>query len=146
MILVVDTNIVFSAIINDKGKIGELLLNKPAGITFLSPIFLLDELQKHAEKILKITKYNKDEFEQIKSFVLRNIEFIDSSKIDAQNHATSYNLLKDIDENDTPFIALALQFDAILWTGDKRLMNGLLSKNFNNIISTDILYNKYFGL
>jgi predicted nucleic acid-binding protein len=144
--LVVDTNIVFSAIINDKGKIGELLLNKPAELHLMSPLFLLKELENHVDKILAITGYNEAEYQQIKSFVTKNIEFIDSAKINKENWGISYLLLKDIDEDDTSFIALNLEVNGILWTGDNKLIKGLQNKNYNNIITTDMLYTKYFGL
>ena len=81
MRLVVDTNIVISAIINDKGKIGELLLNKPIDVHFFSPGFLLEELNIHTKKILNITGYSESEFQQIQLLVTNNIEFIDAGEI-----------------------------------------------------------------
>jgi predicted nucleic acid-binding protein len=143
--LVVDTNIVFSAIINDKGKIGELLLNKPISLQFFSPVFLLEELNNHAEKILSITKYSEAEYQQIKSFVTRNIEFISPKKINKEHWETSYQLLKEIDEDDISFLALNLEINGFLWTGDKKLIKGLESKNYNKIVNTGMLYTKYFG-
>ena len=145
MKIVVDTNIVFSAIISDKGKIGELLLNKPLDLYFLSPIFLLDELNNHIGKILSITGYSEAEFQQIKFLAIRNIEFIDSKDISKQNWELSYQLLKDVDENDTSFLALNLEINGFLWTGDKKLIKGLENKNYNKTVTTDMLYAKYFG-
>ena len=63
MKIVVDTNIIFSAIISNKGKIGELLLNKPGDLYFFSPVFLLDELEHHYQRILDITEYNDAEYQ-----------------------------------------------------------------------------------
>ncbi len=144
MKLIVDTNIVFSAIISDKGKIGELLLNKPGGLHFLSPLFLLNELENHAEKILSITGYSNAEYQQIKSFITRDIEFVHSKNISRRNWEISSELLSDIDKNDIPFLALSLEANCLLWTGDKKLIKGLQSKNYHKIITTDILFNKYF--
>jgi predicted nucleic acid-binding protein len=127
--IVVDTNIVFSAIIYDKGKIGELLLNKPGGIHFLSPDFLLEELNNHTQKLLSLTGYSEIEYQQIKAFVTKNIEFIDSTKINKDCWHTSYQILKDIDEKDTSFLALNLELKGVLWTGDKKLIKGLQNKN-----------------
>jgi len=142
--LVVDTNIIFSAIISDKGKIGELLLNKPGDLKFFTPIFLLEELDNHIGRILSITGYSKTEYEQIKSLVTRNIEFVNATKISKKNWDTAYQLLKDVDEDDIWFLALSLEIDGFLWTGDKKLIKGLSKNNYNKIFTTDMLYTKYF--
>jgi predicted nucleic acid-binding protein len=144
--LVVDTNIVFSAIISDKGKIGELLLNKPGDLHFFSPLFLLEELANHTEKILSITGYSLAEFKQIRLFVTRHIEFVDVRNIHTDNWETSYRLLTNIDEKDTSFLALSLEIGGFLWTGDKKLVKGLQSNKYREIITTDVLYAQYFGL
>ena len=104
MKLVVDTNIVFSAIISDKGKIGELLLNKPNDLQFLSPAFLLEELHFHTKKILSVTGYSEPEYQQIKSLITKHIEFIDLKSISEENWETAYHLIKDIDERTYPLL------------------------------------------
>ena len=40
---------------------------------------------------------------------------------------------QDIDENDFPFVATAIFLDGYLWTGDKKLYQGLKAKNFNAV-------------
>ena len=44
---------------------------------------------------------------------------------------TAYHLCKDVDEKDTPFVALAIEMEAELWTRDQNLKEGLLKKGFN---------------
>lgn len=48
-------------------------------------------------------------------------------------------LTKDIDEDDTPFVALAIQMNTKLWSGDKKLTNGLIFKNSEIIYTTQEL-------
>ena len=48
-------------------------------------------------------------------------------------------LVSGIDMDDLPFVALALYLDAYLWTGDKILYNGLKTKGFEKVISTQEL-------
>ena len=37
---------------------------------------------------------------------------------------------KEIDEDDTPFIALTLELNALFWTGDRRLKRNLKERGF----------------
>jgi predicted nucleic acid-binding protein len=83
--IIVDTNIVFSAILSSRGKIGELLLNKPAEIQYLSPTFLLEELSLHTEKIIGLTGFNKLEYEVAKAYVIQHIQFININDISTKN-------------------------------------------------------------
>ena len=43
----------------------------------------------------------------------------------------AYELCKGVDEDDTPIIALAIELDGEVWTGDKVLVEGLKEKGFN---------------
>ncbi len=47
-----------------------------------------------------------------------------------ENLVTAYQLCQDIDETDTPHIALTIELDGLLWTGDKKLKQGLERKGF----------------
>ncbi len=48
--------------------------------------------------------------------------------------------LKNIDLNDAPFLALANEMNAKLWTGDKKLANGLVKGGFKDILKTEDLW------
>jgi len=142
--IIIDTNIVISPLINDKGKIGELLLNKPDGLQFIAPEYLLQELELHSKKILKLTGYSEEELTFVKSIITSSILFINEATIKINIWDEAYSYLFDIDEKDTPFLALTIDSDGLLWTGDKKLINGLTDKNINKTIITDKLYLKYF--
>ena len=139
MNLVIDTNIVFSAILNPNSNIGDLLLNFQNKVKFYAPEFLLVEIEKYTSKIEKISNQTPEEIEVIKSLVLSKITFISEELIFEENWKKAYNLTIDVDENDTPFGALALQLNAKLWSGDKTLNKGLLLKQSSVIYSTQEL-------
>ncbi len=48
-------------------------------------------------------------------------------------------LTKDVDEFDIPFIALAIELDTPLWTGDKKLIMGLKNKEIDWVFTTNII-------
>ena len=136
MIIVVDTNIVFSGLLNPNGKIGDLLLNSTESFDFFAPSFILDELKDHHNKLIKISKLPGDELEFLKRILLKKIELIDLEILPRESWEKSVELVKDIDEFDAPFIALSLELKAPLWTGDRKLMNGLKKKDFDLILDT----------
>jgi predicted nucleic acid-binding protein len=137
MNLIIDTN----AILNPNSNIGDLLLNYQDKVKFYAPEFLLTEIEKYSDKIEKISKQSSSNLIVTKILVLSAITFISEDLISQENWMDAFELTKDIDENDTPFIALAMQMKAKLWSGDKKLTNGLLTKKSDIIFTTQELKN-----
>ena len=140
MRIVVDTNIVFSAILNSNGLIGELLFNSEEQFEFYSPEFIIDELAKYKTKLKALTNMSEKRIDVSINQVLKNIILISSEAIADAFWKQAYELAADVDENDTPFLATAIGIEASIWTGDKKLMNGLRSKGFEDIYSTAELF------
>ena len=136
MKLIVDTNIVFSTLLNPHSAIGEILMNVQDEFTFFAPNLLKDELTRYTSKIAAYSKLGDNDLNQIKTSVLANINFVSEALINDNSWSQAYDLTKDIDEDGTPFIALAIEFKTKLWTGDKTLSNGLLKKGSDLIITT----------
>lgn len=148
MRIVVDTNIVFSVILNSSNKIGKLLTHSQAHFQFYSCQYLRTEILRHQEKLLKLTKLSVDELLEVESLATENIIFINEKLLPKKLMAAAEKPVQSIDPDDIPFIALAQNLDAKLWTGDKQLINGLRAKRFNNIITTPelaLLYDKLEG-
>lgn len=62
MKIIVDTNIVFSAILNSQGKIGQLIINGSKFFKFYSVGLLKDEIEEHKDKIFKISGFTNEQF------------------------------------------------------------------------------------
>lgn len=141
MIIVVDSNIIFSALLSPEGTISDLLLNSNESFDFYSPDFMLEELDNHQEKILKYSGLSVKELNFLKRLTFKNINLIDPENINKNNWKRANKLIKDVDEFDEPFIALTLELNASLWTGDKKLIKGfelgtcLIIFNYLNINS-----------
>ena len=66
-------------------------------------------------------------------------EIIEEQKIPFSVWQQSIPFVREVDMYDLPFVAVAQFLEAKLWTGDRRLMNGLRAKGFQNALSTDEL-------
>jgi predicted nucleic acid-binding protein len=126
--IVVDTNILFSGILNPNGSISDILLNSQEHFEFYAPTFVLEELENHHKKLMKISGLTESDIVFLKRQLFKHIELIDLENIHQSNWQESMELVKDIDEFDAPFIALSIELEAPLWTGDKKLVKGLSEK------------------
>jgi predicted nucleic acid-binding protein len=144
MKIVVDTNIVFSAILNSDSWIGQILLHSDDQIKFYSPKFLQHEILNHIPKIQKITNLSYDEIIEVIEILYTRICFIAEELIPKETKIEADSLTKNVDFNDVLFVALSIHLNCKLWTGDKYLINALNQKGFNQFISTkelkDFLY------
>jgi len=134
--IIVDTNIIFSAILNSSSRIGKILLNAKEHFQFYTCDYLRVEIQRHRNKLLKLTKLTDDELKELEELVTSNIIFIDERLLPQELLLKTETLLKSIDPNDTPFVALATHLEGKLWTGDMQLYKGLKLKRFKDIILT----------
>ncbi|WP_258101136.1 PIN domain-containing protein [Marinoscillum pacificum] len=92
MRVVVDTNIVFSAILNSNGLIGELLFNSEDQFEFYSTEFILDELAKYKTKLQSLTKMSEEKINVSIHQVLKNIDLISSEAISKADWNRAYEL------------------------------------------------------
>jgi predicted nucleic acid-binding protein len=134
--LIVDTNIVFSTLLNPHSAIGEILMNIQDDFTFFAPGLLKEELKRYTSKIAAYSKLTQNDLIDIEKAVLSTIIFVSEEAISEQSWTQAFALTKDIDEDDTPFIALGIELNAKLWTGDKVLSNGLTKKGADVVITT----------
>ena len=140
MKIVVDTNIIFSAILNTNGKIGDLLLNSDDVFQFYSPDYTQDELKEHHRKLETLSNLNFDEIEKVKALLFKHIRFINSAIIPLDILIYAENIMASIDPDDTEFFALSEYLDCFIWTGDKKQHNKLLAKNIRKTILTPDLW------
>lgn len=89
------------------------------------------EIFKHKEKLLNQTQVSEDEVNEFLNKSLRHIHFINEELISVGSFVEAYRLCGDVDEKDTPFVALTLAVEGELWTRDKALVEGLVRKGFN---------------
>jgi predicted nucleic acid-binding protein len=140
MRIVVDTNIVFSALLNTNSKIAQIILQPKTRLNFYTTEQLLFELKEHQDKIKNLTDYSDHELDRMIRLISHKIRFINVNLIPAEIYNKSELLTHDIDEDDCEFVALTGHIRGKLWSGDKRLIKGLLNKGWKRFISTEELY------
>lgn len=136
MRIIVDSNIVYSGILNTQSTIGDILLNADGIIEFYTCEYLQEEISNHEEAILKATGYMDSELQEVQFKFYAKLTFFTEALIPFEYWQAAANFVRDVDIDDIAFVALSLFLNAKLWTGDKRLREGLQKKGFSNFIST----------
>ena len=115
--LVVDTNILFAALINPQGKTAQIIIGGYAEL--YAPDYLLHELEKYKEFLIRKGDYTDAvALEEAVEYLIEEIRIIPFQLYkDEMNHALQITP----DPKDSPFVALALKLGAPLWTNDKEL-------------------------
>ena len=133
MKLIVDANIVISAILKDS-RTRKLLLND--ALILYAPLFLKEEVMKYKSYLAEKTGTTEYEIERFAEelFKLANIEFVDAGML------TAYiKIAKRIspDPKDALYIALAIFEGCSIWSNDRPLREG---QNLVQIMTTNQLY------
>jgi len=128
MEIVIDSNIIFSALIKNS-KTRKLILEYEN--YFLFPEYIFFELQNHKNELLKKSQMNKIDFNKLLEILLERVKIIPKSKL-LNYKDKAYKIIKDIDINDIEFIACALAYpNSIIWSDDKALKKQSKIKIFN---------------
>jgi predicted nucleic acid-binding protein len=136
MKIVVDTNIIFSTLLNSNSTIGDLLFNSDKHFEFYSCSYMRYEIQKHWERLKKISRLSDEQLQVSYTQVLSKLKFVNEEIIPAETWLASEEITKGIDIDDTDFVAMTKFLKATLWTGDKALYNGLKKIGFKKILNT----------
>jgi predicted nucleic acid-binding protein len=81
MIIVLDTNVVFSTIIKANGYVAKVFFSVPPFAEYYAPDFLVTELQMRQKKLLKISGLSAINYELAKTSVFAQIKFVDINTI-----------------------------------------------------------------
>ena len=116
MKIVIDTNILISALIKDSIKRKVVV---ESGWKFYYPEISLHEIRKHRGLILRKSGLNEDEYLQILNRLMKYVILVPEEQIRPKLEEEN-KLLGNIDPADVVFLATALSIDSsILWSDDK---------------------------
>ena len=115
MKLVVDANVLFSALIKDSTS-AELLFNENLDLYF--PDFIMDEFRKYESIILKKTHRTREQFYGVLNDLNKVIATVQKRDF-GRKLAEAKRFCPDKD--DVMYFALALEMECALWSNDKKL-------------------------
>ncbi|NBC18649.1 MAG: PIN domain-containing protein [Bacteroidetes bacterium] len=126
--VVVDTNVLFSALLRRSARFTEALLTSDR--RFLINELVVVELFKHKEKIVRLSRLGDEDVVHLFYELLRELELFKEELVAPANRAKAAELCQDVDLIDAPHVAIALETGELLWTGDQKLKQGLRAKGF----------------
>ena len=138
MLIVVDANRIFSALLT-KGKAFDIFLTNHLirKFDFIAPEYLFLEIGKHIGEIVKRCKLSKDELGEVFEFMKKQIIIISSKEfIEYKNEAMKLAP----HSKDVPYFALALAFNAAIWSDEKAFKKQDKVKVFSTEELKKILY------
>jgi len=140
--IIIDTNILISTLMNLDSRIGTFLLKELNEHEKLSCYMLYVELFDKKEKIIRYSKIPESELLELLYLVLKKIQFINEYQISQVSWNKALELTEGIDVKDVSFVALTIESNGILWTGDKKLHTGLKAKGFTSVCLLEELQEK----
>lgn len=127
--VIIDHNILFAAIHTKHSYTRQRLLDSTDSL--YTPNYLIVELFKHRQRIVEKSKASEEEVLSYLNQVIQKVHFFNEELISTENFFTAYHLCKEVDENDTVYVALTLELDGIFWTRDEVLKKGLRERGFD---------------
>jgi predicted nucleic acid-binding protein len=118
IILVVDSNIIFSIVVAGKRAKAYRVIAEHQNIELYSPEEVLLEFRTHLKKLRESARV---EFWN-KALLAFSLIRVVPREVYEDKLREAYSIARLFDPKDTPFIALSLKLEAPLWTEDKALL------------------------
>ena len=135
-IYIIDTNLVFSAILNIEHSIGQFILSAHNdNIEFYAPGFLHVELERYIPKLVELSKMEEGEIRRIIALLYSKINFIADHLIPFEFYQKAVPYVREVDMDDLVFVALNDFLHERLWTGDLKLYKELKSKGYDRVVT-----------
>ncbi len=143
MDIVIDSNILFSALIKD-ALTRKLILEYEGIFLFPSQIFI--EFEKYKDELLIKSKMKVNEFNDLLKLLLEKVKIIPNEVLDNYSEE-SWKLIGEHSPEDIMFIACCLSCkDSILWSDDKNLKRQNKVKVLNTQEIIIIIENNKFSI
>lgn len=136
--IVVDTNVLLSTLINPDSVVWNVLEEEQ--FQFIAPELIVSEIERYSEKVVKKLGGREEDYNYLLADLLRLVDIVETEEYQ-DSIQEAYRAVKDIDEKDTEFIALAITENSPLWTDDKDLQR----QDKAEIKTSEEIIEKLFG-
>lgn len=126
MEIVLDTNILISSLLKD-GLTRDLILLSPFEMHTIE--FSKIEIETHKEELLSKSKLDEKSFDYLRDFIFRKIDFAAIDDI-APFRDKAIEIMREIDIDDSLFLALAMSLNCPIWSNDKHFKRQSFVKAF----------------
>jgi predicted nucleic acid-binding protein len=137
MNIVIDSNILFAALI--KNSTTRKIILEYEGF-FLFPSLIFEEMQKHKHELLDKSGMTINDFNLLLSLLIKKVIIIPEEKLLPFKQQAD-DLVRDIDPDDSIFVACALAYKGALWTDEKQLKKVKTIR----VLNTKEIIQKEFG-
>ncbi len=110
---------------------GGLVAGKPRRV--VAPRVLGVALLQHKERIIQASRLPEEELLDFLNVIMTRLDLVEEGAIPMGVWMEARRLCANTDENDTPFVALALHLNVPLWTSDVELKSGLRKAGFDRL-------------
>lgn len=116
--MIVDSNVIFASLIKgESSKTLSRIIMLEEAIEIVLPEEGLAELHEHSKKLKELSK----DFENALVLLFTRIHVIPKEFYEDKIQE-AYEIAKNFDPEDTPFIALALKLNIPVWTNDRQMI------------------------
>jgi predicted nucleic acid-binding protein len=133
--IIVDANILFSALLRKDSPFAEVLLYRDHRFCICESTVV--ELFRHKERILTFSRLRDTDIAALLHAFLRRLTVEREELIPVACREEAVELCRDVDPADAPYVALTLALDGRLWTGDQKLRRGLTARGFTRFFDPE---------
>src|SRR3989338_3268869 len=136
MKIVVDSNVIFSALIRDSTTRRQIL---ECDNMLLFPVYIFEELEKHKDELMSKSRMEKEDFDALLHLLLSKMIIVPTTSLKPHKEE-AVSIIRNIDMDDAVFIACALAYPgSIIWSGDKKLKLQQRIRVFNSSEIKEVL-------
>jgi len=135
MEIVLDTNILISSLLRN-GLTRDLISLSP--LKMYTVEYAKFEVEKHKGELLSKSKLDEDSFDYLTEFVFGKVSLVPMAELSPFKDE-AIEIMREIDINDSPFIALAMLLNCPIWSNDAHFKRQNVIKSYTTKEIMDIL-------